>query len=490
MAATVAGWVWIDGLTAAQRSNLRSTLTVRPRKTTDIATVKTPDPIELFREDGDRFAVPRGYWAMNRSGRHEEKVAVSYGQPMRPLTSTWRAEGPFAEQAEIVPTLQHAIMGGAWGGGILNAGCRTGKTFCTTELAHRVGRTTMILVHKGFLLKQWKEDIETVLPGARVGIVQQDQEEWEDVDFCIGLLQSLALDDGNRYDQRMYSRFGLLVSDEVHRIAANTWNVVVPRFDAAYRLGLSATLDRADRAENVFYYQIGLVVYKAEAKAMTPKVRVLKTQSHVHAISRGRYQVKIEKLNSAQIITQLSNDVERQRQIVDQILRAIRVGRKILVMSERLEHLRDMWIMTRNAVPVLSLPWEVTHGFCTGKWFVSERGKKQRLVNDDEFKLANRAQVIWASKQLVEEGYTNPALDVFVLATPMANVEQASSRVRGWCTPDPGKCEWLCPWRVGSCQGKADPVFIDVFDANIPKVLGKWRRRQRLYREMGARVEV
>ena len=111
MTATIAGWVWIEGLSGVQRANLRDRLTVRPRKTTDIAAAKTPDPILLYREEGERFAVPRGFWQQMNSGRHAEITAVSYGQPMQPLRSTWRAEGPYAEQGEIVDALYHRIAG-------------------------------------------------------------------------------------------------------------------------------------------------------------------------------------------------------------------------------------------------------------------------------------------------------------------------------------------------------------------------------------------
>jgi superfamily II DNA or RNA helicase len=308
------------------------------------------------------------------------------------------------------------------------------------------------------------------------------------MDFVIGLLPSLALEDGSRYDQRLYQAFRTVVCDEVHRMGAATFAAVIANFSAAYRVGLSATLDRADGANAVFFDQIGPVVYTATSRSMTPKLRVLTSRAVLRDIRRGRYAVDKDQLNSAQVITQLAEDAGRQRLIVDQILRAIKVGRKILVMSERLEQLRAMWLQVRAAVPALGVPWAVEHGFCTGQWFAAERGKKMRNVTDAEFARAQSAQVIWASKQLIEEGYTNPALDVFVLGTPVGNVEQAASRARGFCTPTPGQCERLCPWRAGRCAGKEDTVIVDVIDPEVPSVQSKWRKRQRLYREMGVKV--
>ena len=490
MTATIAGWVWIEGLSGVQRANLRDRLTVRPRKTTDIAAAKTPDPILLYREEGERFAVPRGFWQQMNSGRHAEITAVSYGQPMQPLRSTWRAEGPYAEQGEIVDALYHRIAGGAWGGGILQAGCGVGKSTMLVELAHRIGRATIILVHKEFLLRQWEERIASVLPGARVGIIQQDRAEWEGVDFAIALMQSLARDEGDKYDKRMYTDgFGLISVDECHHVPSATFSDLVPRFHAAYRCGLSATPRRRDGAEDVFYFQLGPILFEAKAQAMVPKLRVLKTAARLRNIRRGRYQVDKDKLNSAQITTQLADDATRQRLIVDHVLRAVRGGRKVLVVSERLEHLRDMARAVAAAVPALGVPWAVTSGFYVGQWFATDRGSKMRTVKQDELAQAATCQVVWATKQIMEEGADVPALDVLVLATPVSDAEQVVGRVRRWCAPEVAKCARLCAWRAGQCAGKPDPVVIDVVDPLVAQVAGKWRKRQRLYREMGVKME-
>lgn len=509
MTATVAGWVWMDGLSAAQRANLRASLTIRPRKTTDIATAATPAPIELFREEGDRFAVPRGYWRQKRSGLHLERVAVSGGIPMQPLASTWTADGPFAEQAEIIEALLRALTAEPWGGGLLEAACGTGKSEVGIELAHRLGCSTMILVHKEFLLRQWRKRIQKVLPGARVGIVQQDRCEWEGVDFCVGLMQSLVRDDGQgaKYDPRLYQAFGLLLVDEAHHVPSATFSQVLPRFNAAMELGLSATFRRKDGAEDVFYYQLGPVLYTASAKPMIPQVRVLRTEATVRPIQRGwdraakawRYEVPVEKLNSAQVLTQLADDVPRQRMIVDQVLRAARAGRKVLVVSERLEHLRDM----ATSVAAATEEWArgaPTQDFYTGQWFTGASwdcaGKGHRKGDpkkadrtEAQLDAAEGAQILWATRQMVDEAFDVAACDVLILATPVTDAEQVVGRVQRWCRPDPAKCARLCPWRAGSCEGKPVPVVVDLVDARVAKVAGKWRRRQRLYREMGAKVE-
>jgi predicted helicase len=83
------------------------------------------------------------------------------------------------------------------------------------------------------------------------------------------------------------------------------------------------------------------------------------------------------------------------------------------------------------------------------------------------------------------EGLDVPALDVIVLATPLGDPEQAIGRVRRWCTPSPAKCAHYCPWRAGQCQGKPQPVVVDVRDPQVAWSMRKARGRDCFYRRMG-----
>jgi Type III restriction enzyme, res subunit len=54
-------------------------------------------------------------------------------------------------------------------GGIINMACAAGKTVMALYIAGVLGRRTIIIVHKEFLLNQWLERIEQFVPAARVG---------------------------------------------------------------------------------------------------------------------------------------------------------------------------------------------------------------------------------------------------------------------------------------------------------------------------------
>jgi superfamily II DNA or RNA helicase len=496
----VSGLVWLpmDQLLPQQIFNIKNQLTVYPKKTTDIGNQPDPPPIFMFVEDFERglLGVPRGYYLKTASRKHPESLHVSYGTPMQELSTKYSADGPFAEQEDVLRVFETQMEGRKWGGFLLKAGCGFGKTATALELARRVGRRTLILVHQEFFLDQWRDRIMDFMPDARVGVIRQNKCEYEDKDFVIGMIQSLSKDDGKRYPPEMYWAFGTVISDEVHRVGAASWAGIIPRFYAAWRIGLSATPRRKDGAQDVFFNHISEISYSAETEAQVPKLRTLHTHARLRPIARGSYRVDVADLNSAQILTQIGEDSFRAKEVVEQVVLAVKAGRKIMVVSERMAHLKTMSTMLLDALFDMNLPFDPKIDYYTGEWFTGGVWEKTTTAHrkgdpktekrsQADLKRAESANVIFATKQMVAEGLDIQALDVLVLATPMSDIEQAVGRVRRWCTPSESKCARLCPWRAGKCEKKPTPIVLDVVDDEIPQLLGKWRRRKAFYSETG-----
>lgn len=362
----------------------------------------------------------------------------------------------------------------------------THNTILAVELAHRIGRTTLIVVHKEFFLEQWRQRILEVLPEARIGVIQQDRCEYRDVDFAIAMIQSLAKDvESQRYPRAMLEGFGTVISDECHHTSSETWSNVIHRFSSAYRVGLSATPRRSDRSEAVFFHHIGPILHTMQAQSMPFSVRYLTSDSELQGIRRGDYSVSAARMNSAQVITALGEDAMRTRHIAEDVALAVRKGRKIMVVSHRLEHLRALRRDLRKILAATMLPFPVAIEPYTGQWFTSEQGDDKRTVTKTELKKAEGANVLLCTQQLVSEGLDISALDVIVLATPMGDAEQAIGRVRRWCTPSPERCAHYCPWRAGQCQGKPTPIVVDVRDPEVAWSERKARGRDKLYKRMG-----
>jgi superfamily II DNA or RNA helicase len=332
------------------------------------------------------------------------------------------------------------------------------------------------------------------MPDAKVGVIQGERCEYEGCDFVIGMMQSLANGATDKYPFGMFSSFGLVISDEVHRIGAKTWANVISLFSARYRVGLTATPRRKDKCEDVFWHHIGPILYTAKTEAMTPVVSTVETEFRLAPVMKRGHWIDPENLTPVDVVTQLVSDLARNRQIAEVVCSHVANGRKVMVVSERLEHLRAL---SANISSVLraytDLSFEPRIDYYTGEWFSggidSKTGTQKRKARTEEDRdQAESANVIMATRQIMEEGLDISSVDVLVLATPIADVEQAVGRARRFCTPSPGKCERLCPWRAGKCESKPTPIVIDVVDVKVRRIARKFEERKLFYDRIGSEI--
>jgi hypothetical protein len=394
----------------------------------------------------------------------------------------------------------------------------THNTAMGLEVARRLERTTLVVVHKEFLLNQWEARIAKFLPGAKVGRIQGKKCDFKGKDIVLAMVHSLALDSGEKYPQELYDYFGTILVDELHRISAFTWSGVPAKFKAKYRIGLTATPRRKDGTEKVFFWGIGPIAYEALAKMPTPRVKQIEYPLELPRWMLGR------QVNDGQLFTVLAEDAGRNRRIVEELLLIVngKNRRKVLVISERLEHLRQIKDDLTRACA--SQGKTVTMSMYVGQWFTGEivekevpptlaqkaedvvraakgltprkpktvKIEKKKTVSREELAAAESAQVLFATKALVEEGFDVPAIDTVILTMPMSDVEQVVGRAQRFCLPErdkePGKCEKMCPWRAGVCEGKPMPVVVEVVDVTVAQLVRKAKSRERFYRAIGASV--
>ena len=121
------------------------------------------------------------------------------------------------KQLPIVKAFTEATEGRQTGGGIISVPCGYGKTVLALYLAAQMGKNTLVIVHKEFLMNQWKERIEQFLPDVKVGKIQRNVINKENCEIVIGLLQSISMIE---YPEETFSGFGLVIYDECHHHAS------------------------------------------------------------------------------------------------------------------------------------------------------------------------------------------------------------------------------------------------------------------------------
>jgi superfamily II DNA or RNA helicase len=193
------------------------------------------DAIYFFQKDSKGLWVPISYVQLN--DQWMLTIEDCRGQPL-PLRREFRGTLRH-QQLDVVDRTTKTIQ--SVGGATLCLSTGMGKTVCALNIAARLGVKPLILVHKSFLLEQWRQRVRQFYgPETSISIIQGAQ--YEDTgDVVIAMIQSMY----SRNYQAPQS-CGLVIVDECHHLPAKTFRAVMMNCNTKYRLGLSATPERSD----------------------------------------------------------------------------------------------------------------------------------------------------------------------------------------------------------------------------------------------------
>ena len=124
-----------------------------------------------------------------------------------------------------------------------------GKTAMAAALARRLSVPSLFLVNRLELVEQALKAGLAWWPGAAVGAIQGDRDEWtatlwgREPEWCVGMVQTLQ---GGRLSRIPTDRFGLVIGDEAHFAPSEGYRRILDYFRPGFRLGLTATPERAD----------------------------------------------------------------------------------------------------------------------------------------------------------------------------------------------------------------------------------------------------
>ena len=291
-------------------------------------------------------------------------------------------------------------------GGILQLPPGYGKTICAINLICQLGVKTLIVVNRDFLMNQWIQRIKQVCPTARVGIIQQKKFDIENKDIVLGMLQTLSY---REFDLKAFKSFGFTVWDECHNVSTESFSRSMFKLGTKYRLGLSATPERPDGLSKVFKWHLGEIIYaqEQERKGIQPIARVYKyTSKTPESDAQLEDQLLKEVCNrsgDANIPLMLSNigkEPVRNLLIINILVELVKEGRFVLVLSERVAHLK-----------LLQEFYEQTEesNLAPSALYIGATSQKDRDLSD-------AAHVIFGSVKLVSEAYDNPKLDTLIYA--------------------------------------------------------------------------
>lgn len=131
-----------------------------------------------------------------------------------------------------------------------------GKSYLAVLAVERVQRSTLVVVPTLDLVSQWY-DVLTRAFGVEVGVVGGG-------DHDVRSLTVTTYDSAYMHAERFGGRFGLVVYDECHHLPGESFSFAARASIAPFRLGLTATLERADGRHTVLDEVVGPVAYRRE----------------------------------------------------------------------------------------------------------------------------------------------------------------------------------------------------------------------------------
>ena len=331
--------------------------------------------------------------------------------------------------------------------GILCAPTAFGKTVTAAALIARRGVNTLVLVHRTELLKQWQERLQVFL-GAGKGVIGTigggRAKPTGKIDIAV--MQSLSRQGETN---GLVENYGQVIADECHHLSAFSFEAILKRARAKYVLGLTATPIRRDGRQPIIFMQCGPIRHTASKPAGAPQ-----TLEVIPRLLAARIDLTTDAAMQ-DVFRQVANDTRRTVAIADEIAEAFTQGHKVLVLTERTEHVDAIGAALGDRIqPLFTL-----HG---------RMSKKQRaaLISKLDALPDNAPRVLLSTGKLVGEGFDHPPLDTLVLAMPISwkgTLQQYAGRLHR------------------EHADKTRVRIIGFVDAGHPALLRMWERRRHGY---------
>jgi len=334
----------------------------------------------------------------------------------------------------------------------------THNTFMTINVISKLKIKTIVIVNKISLMHQWHSELKRFIPGIEVGFIQgQKNIDVEDKHVVIAMLQSLARVD---YPDSLFNDIGLTVIDEIQNTPSRGFSKVLGKLSSQYTIGLSATPKRSDGCEYVFQYHIGDIIYqsKVKRKGLKPILNTITINSSEYKeIMSQNKNTGQSQIQFTSMLTDLIQMPKRNRLILEIIKDLVlRESRKILVLSDRREHLKSLKLLLDN-----DLHSNFTYGLFLGQ------------MKQSDLERSRASQVILATFSAFGEGVSEKDLDTLILTTPKKFIGHLKKSTKN----ENGKLEQIVGRIFRKDHTEKHPMIIDLHDNfSVYKIQSNQRR--------------
>lgn len=384
----------------------------------------TPKEIKLYNEYNNSLYLPIGFF--NELYKYHP-IASDYVDYSVVKNANIKSNIQLRDYQELAtPSIAKYISG------IFLLPCGLGKTELALECVNRLQQKTLFITHTTDLVKQAHERCLGKM-SCKTSLITDGKCDTSG-DIVFSTVQTLIkfIDSGKiKQDE-----FGMIVIDECHRTSTNPeslqmFRTCIEYFAARYRLGLTATLHRADKLEDCITKIIGNVIYEIkkdkeeyvciyEGKELLrfpvnsfqvpAEITVIETNYDIS--DKDVFDKNGGTLQYSKLISDIANDKERNNLILKTLKT---INGSTIVLSDRVDQLKYLCSQVENGVQI------------DGSTPKKQREKALEDTRNGKYKY------LFASYALAKEGLDVKILSNLVMATPVrdfAIVTQSIGRIQ------------------------------------------------------------
>ena len=281
--------------------------------------------------------------------------------------------------------------------GVIVAPPASGKTIMGLKIIADKRQPALIVVHRKQLLEQWQERVQAFLgiPKQEIGIIGQGKTKIGK-QITIATIQSLP-----KQIEQIHNQFGTILVDECHHIPAETFRNTIDKLNTFYLYGLTATPFRKYNDDKLIFAFLGEIISEITSNE-------IENFQHAQIIVRNTnldvpFNSKTDNFETLSKI--LVHDSERNKLILNDINKEIQKGKRIVIITERKEHIDTLYIFLKQSYEVVTLSGDDSES--------NRKSKRQTL-------LQGNFQVLITTGQYFGEGSDLPNINSLFLVYPFS----------------------------------------------------------------------
>lgn len=296
-------------------------------------------------------------------------------------------------------------------GRTLVLGCGKGKTVLALKHAFHRHVPTLVVCHTRQMCSAWSDTAAAPwalsLPYSRHGFIGDGKIDWRGKDIVFSTMPGLVC---REYPQEFWDYFGLVIFDEGDLLGATELSQVLPKF-LGERLLLTATIERPDGHDELYYNHVGPICFYDDVPDLSPRCVVL--DSAVPAID-GQGREVTQKIwwrspgggpilvpHIPKTLTNITRLFPERRNWAMQIVKdLLDEGRKVLFLGERVAELKAFDRRSKLEWP------EYKSGLTLG-------GQHTTPAEIDE--VLKSCDIIWGIQHIAKRGLNKPSIDTIVI---------------------------------------------------------------------------